>query len=235
MPLSKGKSPKAFKKNMEIEMKAGKPQKQSLAIAYNMQSKNKKKMSKGGMAKAEADKAPKDMDYGKDDSSLVRKPSKFMAEGGKVQSFMKDNEKDLMGKFPPDDDYTKQPASIYDEEDAMKSGPAPRDQFARGGMIDKSDTEDHYSSIADAILAKKRKAKMMAEGGMVDIEHNAQEDNADAAVGYEEAAMKENYDDDFSDMDQPMDSNEDGDDLSDEDKYGGDLVSSIRKKMKSKR
>lgn len=35
MPLSKGKSPKAFSANVKTEMKAGKPQKQAVAIAYN--------------------------------------------------------------------------------------------------------------------------------------------------------------------------------------------------------
>jgi len=36
MPLIKSKSPKAFSKNVEAEMHAGKPQKQALAIAYSV-------------------------------------------------------------------------------------------------------------------------------------------------------------------------------------------------------
>ncbi len=57
MPLIKSKSKKAFSKNVEKEMEAGKPQKQALAIAYNTQrSAGRKKMAFGG--KAEADKAP---------------------------------------------------------------------------------------------------------------------------------------------------------------------------------
>ena len=35
MPLKKGKSEKAFKSNVKAEIKAGKPQKQALAIAYS--------------------------------------------------------------------------------------------------------------------------------------------------------------------------------------------------------
>lgn len=36
MPLTKSTSPKAFSKNVKIEMKAGKPQKQAVAIAYSV-------------------------------------------------------------------------------------------------------------------------------------------------------------------------------------------------------
>jgi len=35
MPLIKSTSPKAFKENIKSEMKAGKPVKQSVAIAYS--------------------------------------------------------------------------------------------------------------------------------------------------------------------------------------------------------
>lgn len=41
MPLLKGKSKKAFSKNVETEMGTGKPQKQALAIAYSMKRKGK--------------------------------------------------------------------------------------------------------------------------------------------------------------------------------------------------
>jgi len=47
MPLLKGKSEKAFKQNVKTEYEAGKPLKQSLAIAYSMK-KKAKKMAEGG-------------------------------------------------------------------------------------------------------------------------------------------------------------------------------------------
>ena len=37
MPLKKSASPKAFSSNVKAEMKAGKPQKQAVAIAYSVQ------------------------------------------------------------------------------------------------------------------------------------------------------------------------------------------------------
>ena len=61
MPLDKSKSPKAFQKNIRTEIKAGKPMKQAVAIAYDVAGKKKKtgekisasikrdKMSKGKM------------------------------------------------------------------------------------------------------------------------------------------------------------------------------------------
>ena len=46
MPLIKSKSQKAVSKNIETEIKAGKPQKQAVAIALNVQRATKKKESK---------------------------------------------------------------------------------------------------------------------------------------------------------------------------------------------
>ena len=43
MPLSKGSSKKSVSKNIKTEMAAGKPQKQAVAIALNVQRKAKNK------------------------------------------------------------------------------------------------------------------------------------------------------------------------------------------------
>lgn len=43
MPLKKSSSKEAFKSNIKAEMKAGKPQKQAVAIAYSVKKKAKKK------------------------------------------------------------------------------------------------------------------------------------------------------------------------------------------------
>lgn len=53
MPLMKGKSEKAFGHNVAAEMHAGKPQKQSLAIAYAVKRRMGKKMAAGGMVPKE--------------------------------------------------------------------------------------------------------------------------------------------------------------------------------------
>lgn len=46
MPLKYGTSPKTVSKNIKTEMKHGKPQKQAIAIALNVQREAKKKAAK---------------------------------------------------------------------------------------------------------------------------------------------------------------------------------------------
>ena len=49
MPLIKSKSENAFKKNISAEVKAGKPVKQAVAIAYSEKNAAKEKMKNGGL------------------------------------------------------------------------------------------------------------------------------------------------------------------------------------------
>jgi hypothetical protein len=47
MPLVKSKSPEAFRKNVKAEVKAGKPVKQAVAIAYSVKREAQKPSKKG--------------------------------------------------------------------------------------------------------------------------------------------------------------------------------------------
>lgn len=112
--------------------------------------------------------------------------------------------------------------------------------FAEGGEVtpEAEEVEEQHSSVAAAIMAKKRKQMplfsdsdeddmlMMAEGGEVDIEENGAE-QANHFDKRNNAILKENYDSDLMDVSQPTDSNEHGDKR--------EMIKSIRSKMIAKR
>lgn len=76
MPLIPSKSKKAFSKNIETEMHAGKPQKQSIAIAYSVKKKAGKKYAKGGMVNESAASEHRPMPEEKDkDAAMVSRNS----------------------------------------------------------------------------------------------------------------------------------------------------------------
>lgn len=178
---------------------------------------------------------------------------KRMFEGGVVSE--KDSENDMVehpAGLESDDDQMKPSEDEimsnhfakggHVELDAMAADPQSRPdrgygaiivkrKEAEGGEISPEDEEmdEHHSSIAAAIMAKRRK---MAEGGSVNIDSNAEEQPNDY-YSQNQAALKENYDSDMDGVSQPMDSNEHGHELSDEDAH--DMVSAIRRKMKSMR
>lgn len=147
--------------------------------------------------------------------SAQRHNKKKMANGGMVEA-----EKDAS------------PMPAMNEKDDMKS---PMTPIMKEKM---PDHEEHYASIADAILKKKHAANMMADGGMVDdegeadLQANSNEDlNLEDQLSFDAARKKTYYDLDQLD-EQPEDSNEHGDAIDSDDH---DMISSIRKKMKMKR
>ncbi len=50
MPLQKGKSKKVISKNIATEVRAGKPQKQAIAIAFSKAGKTRRSTSDGSLA-----------------------------------------------------------------------------------------------------------------------------------------------------------------------------------------
>lgn len=113
MPLIQNKSKKSFSKNVGELMHSGKPQKQSLAIAYNIMRKNRmKKMAEGGMV-APPDQYMDEEDMGSADvdpmshGGMAHKiahilmSKKGYAEGGMVEDEDSDSE---LASLPMDDD-----------------------------------------------------------------------------------------------------------------------------------
>lgn len=101
---------------------------------------------------------------------------------------------------------------------------------ADGGMVDDEADMEHHDSVAAAIMAKR---KRMAEGGQVDIDSNNEEQPNGYYARNEDAALKENYDQDMDDVSQPEDSNLMGHTISDEDLH--DRVSKIMASMKTRK
>ena len=196
-------------------MKAGKP---SLAIAYAVQRKNKpKKMALGGAVESSVHSK----EYSRNPGTPAPKP-----EGMKIPASesMSGKMEGKPGSSPSGPMITISKA----EYDALRSGGA----YAKGGSVRSEmefDEDPRATSIADAILEKKHR---MAEGGMVDIEENGEEEGS---TPYDDmnadAAKKELYDDDQM-SDQPEDSNEHGDEREDGESDKRDRIEAIRRRMR---
>ena len=123
--LHQGKSKKAFSKNVETEMHAGKPQKQALAIAYAVKRKAQKK-AYGGMIDHEEDEHMPEMHM------------EHPMEHEHTQAEME------MHEFPAEDEM---PMHHEDEHEhdivhrAMK-------HFSHGGMV-ANEGEDELDHLAD--------------------------------------------------------------------------------------
>ncbi len=169
-----------------------------------------------------------------DEHSTHRKP---YAKGGEVEqsdySHPENECEDDLLDLPPSEDEGDMYAEEHDEEGQDRQGPDDEalhmKMMAEGGMMDNEEEIEHAASIAAAIMAKKR--RKMAEGGQVDIESNGAEE-PNAYYGRNEAALKENYDEDMEDVSQPEDSNEHSPEHDEEDVDDADIVSAIRRKMR---
>jgi hypothetical protein len=145
MPLIKGKSPKAFSKNVETEMNAGKPQKQALAIAYALKRKAKK-MAMGG--------APKDPI--EDDRLQDQDPEhNMLAEGGQIT----DNYESSSTAMHQTQDGSVNDKAEYDAEDYNKKHPMKSNDSAM--KEDERDLNQHGEDEQGP------DGTMMAEGGQI--------------------------------------------------------------------
>lgn len=231
MPLIQSGSKKALKKNIETEMKSNpspKDRAQNLAIAYSVQRKNKKafggKIDEHMVEKHESEHA--------DDAKSEPRPT-GKAFGGELYEKHAELSKDFDELLAKHDHNAvmEYMAGRFMAHGGMPYEGSMDEDFpeieADEMMHEDSEDEMLPDSIADAVMAKRKK---YADGGMVDLEKNSEEDkNNEDDLSYE-AILKEQYD--LSQLDeQPHDSNEHGDELEDADEH--DMVSSVRKKMRS--
>lgn len=158
MPLMQGKSKKAFSKNVETEMNAGKPQDQSLAIAYSVKRKNKNKKAYGGKmyaeggpisAKEEKRPMPEDrhndaQDVRQADHSKSNGPDGWTDNPTVAQAQSNNGREVKKIKYPrmvPSNAFSTR---MRDEEDDLQSSKAPGPYGAQPPAVDNE--EDAASS-----------------------------------------------------------------------------------------
>lgn len=172
MPLVHGKSKKSFEKNVKTEIESGKPLKQSLAIAYDVQRKAKKKAKKENPA--ENASTPAFREYAEEK----------MAEGGEVEGRRMKRVSGSSFYYKPDDETLAKmrekkqdpnwhpPMKLEGEEEEMK--------YAHGGHVcskcghqDMEESDLESGSIAQKLLSRKKFAKGGAvEDDVADLEAN---------------------------------------------------------------
>lgn len=116
------------------------------------------------------------------------------------------------------------PGADPDPQPSSNPGDRKPAGMARGG-----DVQEHYEGIADAIMAKRRRSKMMAEGGMISEDDDSLETPASLSPYDDDnmiAGKKELYDV-HQLSSQPEDSNLMGDDREAETENQNDRVSRI--------
>lgn len=265
MPLIHGKSKKAFSKNVEAEMDAGKPQKQSLAIAYSIKRQAaKRKMAKGGMVRPDADNARDEREMDMLDKHPLEMSQELDARKEKrpsIDSGDQDSSEDMrmLTKSPgrsPELDARKSKMVDIDSGDQDDSIDLDMTEGRRGDIEPDLHDElhmpsaDHDDDMIDRIMLKR---KHMYKGGMVDgdepDQHDMKEDMPDDDGMVDPAANnaeQKNHLDDMS-FDALHDPFTDSDMMEatqpeDSNLHGHeidsdehDMVSAIRRKMMSRR
>lgn len=158
MPLIKGTSDKSFSKNVSTEMNAGKPQKQSLAIAYSMKKKaEKEKMAMGGMMEGEYD--PTESPMPKHNSAAMMEDDRDLNQHG-------EDETGPMSVYCADGGEVEDPhptsTATIDPDKAAAMQAAMRKSFAEGGDV-------HEMDMIDRIMKQRNSsdANCYSEGGEV--------------------------------------------------------------------
>ena len=168
-----------------------------------------------------------EVDAAKEGPSTPSLKMKMMAKGGMINKAVSMDE--------AEEDGAEHPEGL-EETDSSQGPPEDEymaDHFAKGGMVDEEEETEQHASIAAAIMARNADKKLFADGGFVDIEENGKEQPNQYYKLYK-AALKENLDSDMSDVSQPMDSNEHGDELTDEDMNSMSKIQKIMHRMSKK-
>jgi len=195
MPLIKSKSKKAIAHNIKAEMDAGKPQKQSIAIALSVKAKPKK-MAKGGGVHAPSDKE------GKSEAGLNIDRANKLPSGGEKMGKMyeakkahKDNLKDLKSMAPPNIKGLAEGGEVKKPKIESKDAP----DMAKSSVFSTKDRKQvdkesgstlNYNDLRHEFIKLRKSEKFgekkMAEGG--EIEESVE----DSSPEHMKVILKEN-------------------------------------------
>ncbi len=256
MPLIKGKSQKSFVKNLKTEIHAGKPMKQSLAIAYNMKRKaeRKKGYDDGGtvvqdpVATADFVKGFKGATGHADGGEVHGCPQCGYADGGQIKDNWQPSGKPEVDKeFPYE--MSEKASGFVDHEGDVKR-PNGRAMFeddrklnqhgdeeegpqgvwmADGGFIGSHQSDDHEDDMVGRIM--KQPQKMYSKGGQVANEGMDNSIKYDEPNEFDDLVLR---DDDMEDADYTGANSGDELDSEGENERRRDIVSKIMASRKKK-
>ena len=167
MPLIHGKSQKAFEKNIKTEMHHGKPQAQSLAIAYAVKRKAQHKKAHGGYMEAEKTESHGNLMEHEAKESAAHEKAEHMAKGGFIGSYQSPKQPHYDADFADMSHDKEEMASGYmsHESAAAKHNAAAMHEDERKlgqhGMME----EGPYDGYAKGGAVKKKMAKIIVSGG----------------------------------------------------------------------
>lgn len=162
----------------------------------------------------------------------------YFAEGGEV-------EYDEYGypKKTPQATPTPKPKNEFHDTGKGIEDTSGFQKKAFGGSVEDEMEDEHHDSVAAAIMAKREREMpssdsdedhMMAEGGEVDIDENAEE-QPNMFYRRNQEALKENYDSDMDSLTEPTDSNEMADPREENEENEHDMIDRIRSKANVRR
>lgn len=225
----------------------------------------KKKMAKGGEISASDEKRPMPNDEHHDKMENSRVHAKGVSTSDNFHDQKRPMPRDIFHDKEELDEIHESKSNPADLNwknairESIDSAETPEEfamLMAEGGHIpsgkpelredmepDMSEDDDRGLDMIDDIMSRRKERYGMArfaEGGEVDDEQVDLDLNSMEQPNYyykrnEDEVLKENYDEDMKDVDQPEDSNEHSVELSDEDEHGEDEISEIRRRMKSKK
>lgn len=190
MPLIHGKSQKAFEKNIKTEMHHGKPQAQSLAIAYAVKRKAQHKKAHGGYMEAEKTESHGDLMEHEAKEGAAHEKAEHMAHGGYAKGGEVEHHKNIgsrtkAAKREREKEHIK---GVHKSQNIYRPGSSEAGYNARalkeGPVFKKQATQEHEKVLGE--MKAMPKPKLLAEGGY---------------IGSYQSSEQPHYDADFADMD----------------------------------